>query len=106
MMILQPSEQQAKTVATDGRQALRDHHDLTGQHPALELHFSAQDIAEMWKLSPDSVRRLFEGEPGVLVIQHPTLRRRRRYRTLRVPQSVVERVHRRLSNKGKTYPAR
>ena len=55
----------------------------------------------MWKLSIDMVRRLFEGESGVLVIRNGGLtQRKRRYRTLRIPQSVVDRVHRRLSIAG------
>ena len=66
---------------------------------SLEAHYSAAQIAEAWGISVDTVRRLFEGEPGVLVIEPPQRRfaRRRRYRTLRIPVSVVERVHRRMS---------
>jgi hypothetical protein len=65
----------------------------------LEAHFSAAQIAEAWGVSIDTVRRLFEHEPGVLMIEPPQTRfaRRRRYRTLRIPASVAERVHRRLS---------
>lgn len=68
------------------------------QTAALERHFSPAEIAELWGLSVDSVRRLFAGEQGVLVIEPPRGRfSRRRYRTLRIPAAVVERVHRRLS---------
>jgi hypothetical protein len=65
---------------------------------SLEAHYSAAQIAEAWGISVDTVRRLFEGEPGVLVIEPPQRRfaRRRRYRTLRIPASVVDRVHRRM----------
>jgi hypothetical protein len=65
----------------------------------MERHFSIRQIAEQWNLSEDSVRRLFEHEHGVLVIEPPRGRmsRRRRYRTLRIPAAVVERVHRRMS---------
>ena len=63
--------------------------------PFAERHFTVAEIAAMWKLSEDMVRRLFEKEPGVLVIE--TARRyKRRYRTLRVPESVVQRVHRKM----------
>ena len=58
----------------------------------------AKDIGEMWKLSDDKVREHFENEPGVLVIGEKTRRGRRAYRTLRIPESVAERVHRKLSN--------
>jgi len=63
-----------------------------------ELHYTVADIAEKWKLSEDAVRRLFEKEPGVLVLgKGGAASGRRRYTTLRIPESVVARVHRRLS---------
>jgi hypothetical protein len=49
-------------------------------------------------VSGDTIRRLFEREPGVLVIERARSRNARHYRTLRIPESVAERVHRRLSN--------
>ncbi len=63
-----------------------------------ERHYSPAEIAGLWGLSVDTVRRLFENEPGVLVFEPPrAYGRRRRYRTLRIPESVAERVYRRLS---------
>ena len=62
-----------------------------------EHHYSPAQIAELWSLSVDTVRKIFENEPGVLVIEGSVGRyRRRRYRTLRIPENVVERVHRKL----------
>jgi hypothetical protein len=61
-------------------------------------HFSVGEIASLWHLSEDYVRQLFENEPGVLVLGNTKSgRAKRRYRTLRVPEFVVERVHRKLS---------
>jgi len=61
-------------------------------------HYTATEIAGLWKLSEETIRKLFENEPGVLVIGNERPRfGRRRYITLRIPQFVVERVHRRLS---------
>lgn len=34
----------------------------------IERHYAVAEIAEMWNLSVDKVRELFENEPGVLVI--------------------------------------
>jgi len=65
-----------------------------------ERHYAVAEIAEMWNLSADKVRELFEDEPGVLVIGDRSPRRKRRYVTLRIPQSVLERVHSRLSSKA------
>jgi len=61
-------------------------------------HFTVAEIGSFWKLSEDTVRRLFEKEPDVLVIgnQKPRFGRRQRMK-LRIPEFVVERVHRRLS---------
>ncbi len=66
----------------------------------IERHYAVTEIAEMWNLSPDKVRELFENEPGVLVIGERTPRHKRRYVTLRIPHSVLERVHHRLSAKS------
>lgn len=61
-------------------------------------HYTVAEIAALWSLSDDAVRKIFEKEPGVLAIgdTRPILRKRR-YTTLRIPQDIVERVHRRLS---------
>lgn len=66
--------------------------------PAFERHFSPDELAELWGLSSDTMRRLFEREPGVLVVEHTKNNARRRYRTLRIPESVALRVHRRMTN--------
>jgi len=65
---------------------------------ALERHFTPDELAQLWTLSADTVRRLFEYEPGVLVIEHAKAKNRRRYRTFRIPESVALRVHRRMTN--------
>jgi hypothetical protein len=67
----------------------------------VERHFTPEGLGESWGLSADTVRRLFEKEPGVLVIERQHNRAARRYRTLRIPESVAARVHRRLSNPDK-----
>ena len=63
-----------------------------------EHHYTVTEVAELWSFSADVIRKLFEHEPGVMVIGDPAPRGKRRYTTLRIPQSVVERVHRRLRN--------
>lgn len=61
-------------------------------------HYTVGEIAALWSLSDDAVRKIFEKEPGVLAISdtRPTIRKRR-YTTLRIPEDVAVRVHRRLS---------
>jgi len=65
-----------------------------------ERHYAVAEVAEMWHLSPDKVREIFEHEPGVLVIGDRNPRHKRRYLTLRIPQSVLLRVHHRLAAKA------
>lgn len=74
-----------------------------GQVPAqasrmYEKHYSPAELGELWSLSADTVRRMFEGEPGVLVFENLVRSSSRRCRTLRIPASVAERVYSRLSN--------
>ena len=70
----------------------------TSEVPAFERHFTPEQLGEAWTLSADTVRRFFEKEPGVLVIERDSGKHSRRYRTLRIPESVAIRVHRRMSN--------
>jgi hypothetical protein len=63
-----------------------------------ERHYSVGDIAELWSLSADAVRKVFENEPGVLVLGGQGSPNKRRYTTLRIPESVLRRVHRRMTN--------
>ena len=62
-----------------------------------ERHYTVAEVAGMWSLSEDAARRMFQNEPGVLILPTRTKGSKRRYTTLRIPQSVVERVHKRCS---------
>ena len=62
-----------------------------------ERHFTVAEVACMWNLSKDAIRRIFQNEPGVLALGCRSSGRKRRYTTLRIPQSVLERVHRQYS---------
>lgn len=64
--------------------------------PVLERHYSPQEVAEIWNLSTDCIRKIFEHEPGVLVVGQP-MRGKRGYKTLRIPHAVLMRVHKRMS---------
>jgi hypothetical protein len=71
----------------------------TGQRACCEeRHYSVGEVAEMWNLSTDVIRKIFEREPGVLVLGNGGSRRKRGYHTLRIPASVLDRVHRRMCN--------
>ena len=66
--------------------------------PAIELepHYSVQQVARLWGLGVDKVRELFCDELGVIGVGQPETRFKRGYITLRIPESVVRRVHTKL----------
>jgi hypothetical protein len=61
---------------------------------ALEKHYTVNQVAELWSISDDTVRKLFKDEPGVLVLGSEESRFRRAYQTLLIPESVLQLVHR------------
>ena len=63
---------------------------------ANEKHYSVMEIAKLWALSEKTVRRIFEREPGVIHWCTEEKLHKRGYRTLRVPETVLYRVHRKL----------
>ncbi len=65
-------------------------------HPALERHYSIEEIAALWRLSRRTVRRVFDREAGVLRYGRGDSSHRRAYQTLRIPESVLVRVHGRM----------
>jgi|SRR5271165_897749 len=66
--------------------------------PVSEKHYTIAEIAKAWGISTDLARDTFHDEPGVLCFDRPGTRVKRGYSTLRVPESVMIRVHTRLSS--------
>jgi|SRR5580704_2553498 hypothetical protein len=62
-----------------------------------EKHYSPDELASLWGVSVDSIRRIFRDEPGVLKMGDKSPKHKRQYLTLRIPHSIAERVHTRLS---------
>lgn len=69
------------------------------REPFAERHYTINELAFKWSLSGEFVRQLVQHEPGVTewVRQRPG---RRRYRVLRVPSSVAERIYLRAKQKA------
>jgi hypothetical protein len=61
-------------------------------------NFTVAQVASLWRLSRDTIQRLFEDEPGVVTLGEKNPRGKRRRVTLRIPRAVVERVKKRRSN--------
>jgi transcriptional regulator GlxA family with amidase domain len=80
-------------VADNARKSVQPASEL--HSVALERHHSVLEIAELWAMSEKSVRRLFAGEHGVLEWGTHESARKRGYLNLRIPESVLIRVHQR-----------
>lgn len=59
-----------------------------------ERHYTPKELAAVWRLDQTTIRRLFIDEPGVLKIGKSARRDGKRgYLSLRIPESVAQRVH-------------
>jgi excisionase family DNA binding protein len=64
-----------------------------------DKHYTVAEVSESWALSKDTIRRIFLVEEGVLKIVRPGTRYKRSHTTLRIPDSVMRRVHARMCGK-------
>jgi len=86
---MQPTQQPNVLVAPDNGQK--------GFSPvALERHYTVSELSKLWFFSENTIRRLFSHEPGVIKIARQPTRIKRGYTSLRIPETVAQRVHRRL----------
>jgi hypothetical protein len=67
---------------------------------AEEKHWTPIEVAKQWGVSSDLIRSLFRDEPGVLKFDRPASRAKRGYATLRIPDSVLVRVHTRMTSRA------
>ncbi len=74
--------------------------DIGAEELSTEKHYSVAELGKIWNLSEKTIRRMFENEPGVLQWGKAEARSRRAYVTLRIPETVALRVHRRLRIAG------
>jgi len=65
----------------------------------LQETFTVAQIASLWQLSTDTIKRMFEGEPGVQALGNKNPRGKRKRITLRIPRAVMERVKKKFSNR-------
>jgi len=60
-----------------------------------EPHYRISELAARWKLGRETLRKLFQNEPGVVKLR---LGKKEKNATYSIPQSVAQRVHTRLLN--------
>lgn len=64
-----------------------------------ERHYTAKEVAEMWRMDPSTVRKIFIKEEGVVLQgRQKGHRGKRAYRNHRYAASVVERVYRKMQS--------
>ena len=61
-----------------------------------KLAYTVAEVAALTGLSRQTVTRMFEGERGVLILGRPESKHKQRYRSIRIPRAVYERVIGRL----------
>ena len=61
--------------------------------------YTVAEVAAMIGFSRNTVIRMFEGERAVMILSHPELIHKRRYRSIRIPRAVYQRVVDRLKVK-------
>jgi DNA-binding XRE family transcriptional regulator len=59
--------------------------------------YTVAEVAALTGLSRQTVIRLFEKEKGVLILSRPESLHKRKYRSIRIPRAVYERVINRLA---------
>lgn len=63
--------------------------------PTFEKHYRVGELARIWGLGRETVRKLVMNEPGVIKIR---LGRKKAHTIYSVPASAAERIHTRLLN--------
>ncbi|SPF51042.1 hypothetical protein SBA4_4590005 [Candidatus Sulfopaludibacter sp. SbA4] len=65
------------------------------ENTAFEKHYRIGELAHMWGLGRETVRRLVKDDPGVIKIR---MGRKKAHTVYSVPESAAARIHTRLLN--------
>ncbi|WP_348261051.1 hypothetical protein P8935_14705 [Telmatobacter sp. DSM 110680] len=68
---------------------------LTRDASFAEKHYRVSELAGLWGLGRETVRKIVKDEPGVIKIKQG---RKKAHTTYSVPESVARRIHTRLLN--------
>jgi hypothetical protein len=60
-----------------------------------EKHYRVGDLAKLWGLGRETVRKLVKDDPGVIKVRQG---RKKAHTTYSVPESAAKRIHTRLLN--------
>jgi len=62
-----------------------------------KMAYTVAEIAQLTGYSVQTITRMFENEAGVLVINRLETMHKRKYRSIRIPRHVYERVVRKIT---------
>jgi hypothetical protein len=65
------------------------------ENTAFERHYRIGDLARLWGLGRETVRKLVKDDPGVVKIR---MGRRKAHTVYSIPESAARRIHTRLLN--------
>ena len=65
------------------------------ENPTFEKHYRVGELARMWGLGRETIRKLVKDDPGVVKIR---MGRKKAHTIYSVPESAARRIHTRLLN--------
>lgn len=65
------------------------------ENPTFEKHYRIGELAKMWGLGRETVRKLVKDDPGVIKVR---LGKKKAHTIYCVPESAAHRIHTRLLN--------
>jgi hypothetical protein len=68
---------------------------MTPDKTAFEKHYRIGEIARIWGLGRETVRKLVKDDPSVIKIR---MGRKKSHTVYSVPESAVQRIHKRLTS--------
>lgn len=74
---------------------------LLAENTTFEKHYRISDLARLWGLGRETVRKLIKDDPGVIKIR---MGRKKAHTIYSVPESAAHRIHTRLLNAVHGHP--
>jgi len=69
------------------------------ENTTFEKHYRISDLARLWGLGRETVRKLVKDDPGIVKVR---LGRKKAHTIYSVPESAAQRIHTRLLNSAPT----
>ena len=74
---------------------------LLVDNTSFERHYRISDLARLWSLGRETVRKLVKEDPGVIKIR---MGRKKKHTLYSLPESAARRIHTRLLNAAHMRP--